>query len=615
MISLGLLMKIRKTFILLVLINFPLGIVFSQNVNHDTLAADFFRQFEKSHSGNKDSMNLMVNRLIQQVTAEYPGKAGLVLCSAGILLDDHDYDDAAMKSLRASLPLISKKKNPKEYINCALAMADVFYKAMKADSASHYVDLGYRVSQEELISQYDDDIYNDRARIANLSGQRLLAIDWYLKAADIQRQRKDSVGLGIVLGNIGALHINLKNYDEALKYLHESEMYNEHQKNEAALNDTYSNLAVAYNEHGKLSESIMYYYKSIFLSKKLKNDFQLARAFMNLASAFITEKKYAEAEAYLDSSNVICENNNIQFGLLLYKINQGQLILETGQISKGLALLEDAEQDMASYDMPGIQSELWEIISTGYEKDKQYQRALDYYKKFVALKDSIGGSETNRYVFELQTRYESEHSARQIEQLQKNIEKQKARNGYIVMGLGMLVIIILLIGVLLIIYRRAQQYKHRLAQEENEKLRLSIDIKDQELVSKAMNMAKINQMVLDVSEQLKKVSPGLTKEKTESLQQLLKNLESSLPTEAWKEFETRFEQVHKGFYDKLLTLYPDLSPAELKVCGFLRLNLTTKDIALLANRSSGTIDHSRSSIRSKMNLENDANLTTFLLSL
>ncbi len=46
-----------------------------------------------------------------------------------------------------------------------------------------------------------------------------------------------------------------------------------------------------------------------------------------------------------------------------------------------------------------------------------------------------------------------------------------------------------------------------------------------------------------------------------------------------------------------------------------KLNLNTKDIALLTNRSVGTIDNARSWIRKKMGLDNEANLTTFLLSL
>jgi tetratricopeptide (TPR) repeat protein/DNA-binding CsgD family transcriptional regulator len=608
-------MKTCKTLFLLTLLSIPIGYVFSQTINPETLASGFLRQFEKAEANNKDSVNLMVCRMIDRVKADFPKEAGLVLCSTGKLLNSQAHDDAALKCLRASLPLISKNKNPDEYIICALTIVDVFYKAMKSDSASYYSDLAQSFSKQRKINKFNDVIYNDKARIADLKGQLLLAIDWYLKAADIQRQKKDSASLGVVLANIGTLHTNLKNYDEAVKYLRESEIYNLHQKNQTPLNDTYINLAVTYQGQNKLSEAVGYSHKSIVLSKKLQNNQQLARVFMNLGITYRMEKKYTYAAAYFDSSTLICEKNNIQVGILLNKINQGQLMVETGQVGKGLALLQDAEKELARYKMPRIQSEFWKIISMGYEKDKQYLQALKYYKKFIELKDSIAGSETNQYVLELQTRYESERSARQIDQLQEGIEKQKAWNRFVLIGLGMAVIIILLLVVLLIFYKRAEKYKQWLVNEENAKLRLSMDVKNQELASKAMNMFKINQIVIDVGNQLKLVLPGLTKEKTDLLQQLLKNLESSLPTEAWKEFETRFEQVHNGFYDKLIIQYPDLSPTELKICGFLRLNLTTKDIALLTNRSIGTIDHSRSSIRRKMNLENDSNLTSYLLSI
>ncbi|MFZ4548584.1 MAG: tetratricopeptide repeat protein [Bacteroidales bacterium] len=608
-------MKISKKLFLLALLCIQIGYVFSQTINTETVAAVFLRQFEKSTTNNKDSVNLIVNRMIDRVKADYPEKAGLILCSAGKLLNEHAHDAAALKCLQQSLPLISKSKNPNEYIICTITIVDIFYKAMKADSASYYVEIAQKFSQQGKINKYNDVIFNDKARIADLKGERLVAIDWYLKAADLQRQKKDSANLGVVLSNIGILHTNLKNYDEAIKYLRESEIYNLHQKNQSNLNDTYCNLAVAYQEQEKFSEAVKYYHKSIFLSKKLKNDNQLARAFMNLGITYRNEKKYTYASAYFDSSTLICEKYNIQVGVLLNKINRGQLLVETGHVSKGISLLQDAEKELEAYKMPEIQSEFWKIISVGYEKNKQYQRALEYYKKFIELKDSIAGSETNRYVFELQSRYESERSARQIDLLQDRIEKQKARNRFVLISLGMAVIIIILLVVLMIIYKKAEKYKQRLINEENVKLRLSMDVKNQELVSKAMNMFKINQIVMDVGNQLKLILPGLSKEKTDSLQQLLKNLESSLPREAWKEFETRFEQVHKGFYDILVNRYPDLSPTELKVCGFLRLNLTTKDIALLTNRSIGTIDHSRSSIRKKLNLENDANLTTYLLSI
>ena len=80
----------------------------------------------------------------------------------------------------------------------------------------------------------------------------------------------------------------------------------------------------------------------------------------------------------------------------------------------------------------------------------------------------------------------------------------------------------------------------------------------------------------------------------------------------WKEFELRFGQVHKSFYQNLSKRFPDLSPNEKKICAFLRLNMTTKDIALMTYKSVNTINQARKRLRKKMNLPSSVNLITFL---
>ncbi len=96
------------------------------------------------------------------------------------------------------------------------------------------------------------------------------------------------------------------------------------------------------------------------------------------------------------------------------------------------------------------------------------------------------------------------------------------------------------------------------------------------------------------------------------VRQMIQRLKTGLPNESIKEFETLFEQINQSFFQKLINQFPQLSPAEIKLCGFLKLNLTTKDIATLSNRSSQTINNSRSSIRKKIKLENDDSLVLFL---
>ncbi|MFZ4462975.1 MAG: tetratricopeptide repeat protein [Bacteroidales bacterium] len=601
--------------VLLILLLIPLSALIAQPAGAIDLEQDFYSKIIKTHPGNADSILLHSEAFIQQALRLKNEETLSLLLKASILLTEHYYVESAGKCLRVGLQLSKSTRNEEKELEFYMAFTDMFYRNMQNDSARYYSDQAYKISQKENFSKFNSQIFNDKARIAEVSGNRLQAIDWYLKDVELLKNNHDTARLAVVLNNIAILHINMESYDQAIGYILESIKLNELLANEDALCNSYIDLAISYQENSNLQQAVIYYNKAIILSKKTNNDYQQARVFMNLANSKLMLGKFKESQAYLDSSTKLCVLNNMDAGLLFNKINQGELYLATAQNSKGLKQLQEAEIHNNSYNLPTITVELWRLLSEAYERNKDYPRALDYYKKHVTLFDSISGAETKRVILELQMRYNEEHTARQLETLQQSFDKQKTQIWYTIIGLVFSISIIFLLVALNYVSRRSANYKNRLAIEETEKLRLQMEMKDQELVSKAMNMSKINQMVLDVGNELKKLLPGLTKEKTDAFQHLLQNLESSLPSEAWKEFETRFEQVHKSFYDKLTALHPDLSPTEIKICGFLRLNLTTKDIAVLTNRSVGTIDNARSAIRKKMNLENDSNLTNFLLSL
>jgi len=79
-------------------------------------------------------------------------------------------------------------------------------------------------------------------------------------------------------------------------------------------------------------------------------------------------------------------------------------------------------------------------------------------------------------------------------------------------------------------------------------------------------------------------------------------------------FELRLSSNNEDFFKVLLSKYPDLSPAELKLCAYLRLNPSTKDLSLIMNRSMRTVESTRANIRKKMNLNPHDNLVTHLVS-
>jgi len=79
------------------------------------------------------------------------------------------------------------------------------------------------------------------------------------------------------------------------------------------------------------------------------------------------------------------------------------------------------------------------------------------------------------------------------------------------------------------------------------------------------------------------------------------------------ELENRITESNGDFYKNLLAAYPDLKPSELKLCSYLRLNLSTKELAEVLNKSVRTIENTRFSIRKKMGLGPEDNLVAQLI--
>ena len=98
------------------------------------------------------------------------------------------------------------------------------------------------------------------------------------------------------------------------------------------------------------------------------------------------------------------------------------------------------------------------------------------------------------------------------------------------------------------------------------------------------------------------------------MQSIIIDLQNVMDKEVWEEFEFRFQQVHRSFYENLQSRFPELSPAEIKLAAFLRLNMTTKDIASITGQSVKSLEVARARLRKKLGITNqDINLVNFLL--
>jgi DNA-binding CsgD family transcriptional regulator len=156
--------------------------------------------------------------------------------------------------------------------------------------------------------------------------------------------------------------------------------------------------------------------------------------------------------------------------------------------------------------------------------------------------------------------------------------------------------------------------KRTIAEQEALLLKDRLAFSQQELACKAMHLASQSEFKVKLLETTKDVYFHLDESGKESIKTVLRNLESHIDQSAWPEFETRFEKVHDAFFGRLQRLFPDLTPNDRRICAFLKLNMSTKDIALLTHRSPRSIESSRYRLKKKFGLGQEEDILTFLQS-
>jgi len=125
---------------------------------------------------------------------------------------------------------------------------------------------------------------------------------------------------------------------------------------------------------------------------------------------------------------------------------------------------------------------------------------------------------------------------------------------------------------------------------------------------------KKNEMLSHIAAKMKTIQKEAVKEETRSaLRTIMAELNKAVDEEAWEEFNIRFQQVHNDFFTKINEKYPTLSPNEQRLCAFLKLNMTTKEISELTGQRISTIEIARTRLRKKLGITNtQTNLVSFL---
>ena len=231
------------------------------------------------------------------------------------------------------------------------------------------------------------------------------------------------------------------------------------------------------------------------------------------------------------------------------------------------------------------------------------EEALSSLQEMLVFQDSANKIQNLHEVNQLMTKQEilsleKEYKHREfVEQLKHSREK-----------MGMFTIIIVLLGVvaiaLLLWNRKRILLKNKQIQEES--LKFELEARNRELASNVVSLMKKNEVFSEIISKLEQIKENAVKDETkEALTKVKKEIEKTIDGSFWDEFELRFKNVHSDFYDKLISQFPNLTSNELRLCAFLKMNLSTKDIASITGQNPRSIDKARERLRTKLGISND----------
>lgn len=465
-----------------------------------------------------------------------------------------------------------------------------------------------------------------------------------LEALRISREADDTEKTAQSLRRLGGRMINAGSFSLAGEYLYESLDLYEQLHDSVNISTIYILLGII-NYHLDNSQKALEYYRlGLDLSLKTKNQVNISASLNNLAAVYEMLKDYDQAMNYFEQAlEINKESNNVRWMANNY-LNIGIVKYKQHNYQESFPLLYKAESFYDSLENLSGVANAWAYLAKSYYAHGFGDSAYRFARKSLELSHQIGDLKTiilncetlvdyfqgierpDSVAYYKILNYETQDSLKEEEYLldlskleqQYNFQKQQQiialaqqRKDFVkvlfISGLAVLLLIIILL------YSRLRiKIRHNRLQKQH--IERELEFKNQELTANVVNLMKRNEILSDLQIRLKTIESTASKaEVKEAIRKIAIEIGKMTDKEILSEFEMRFKEVHRDFYDKLIKTYPDLWPSELKLCAFLRLNMTTKEISQLTGQTQASIEKARYRLRRKLNLPgSDVNLVSFL---
>jgi tetratricopeptide (TPR) repeat protein len=375
---------------------------------------------------------------------------------------------------------------------------------------------------------------------------------------------------------------------------------------EKNISRTLSNYGLAYLEKENYETALTYFRQAIASYKKEYNKEGTMEFYSNMGVAFIYAEKHDSATYYLDKSLLLAKetpglDDDAERLMYLGVFNQ-----EIGKNDKALSYLLDAFKlinDLSSFRSKIL---VCEGLADAYAGTGQYKEAHDFRNKEKLYRDSLRiiSLEESSLSYKYKSELDDLKNRNRIQQIEKDKESERFQFWVVI---GILAIILLTGFVIFLVFRHRSNQKRLFLLNEKEKLEknqvtLELEANEREVAAKSMFLLEKDNLINNISDKLRATLPKLEGESYTVVNGLISELHFSINNKRWDEFELRFNKVHPKFIHNLEKKHPKLSNNERKLCSFLMMNMSSKDISSITGQTVHSINIARSRLRNKLDL-------------
>ena len=524
-----------------------------------------------------------------------------------------------------------------------LSLADKFKKTEKGEALSYALEAykyAYNINENQklweaafLVAElyYDNDSMGKALEYSNLA---LSYIDGSSSALKMAKSYKQ----------MGSLLMHLYDYETAGDYLLKALKIFEQENHTSELANVNNLIGYLYYGLSDIDKAQKYYTRGLDYALQSGDSIQLARALNNLAAVFEAQNKFDKAQEYF---NEACQINTLMkldkkvamnllnlgiiqiskveavhaFNFFYRSIALATELNDIGLLVKNYIQLSRAHEQLNNADSAYYYAfkayEISTIEKLIMSQTKAIYRLYSYFEligiadsanlyglKFYQLEDSLNWTQQLSTMSNLELQYEFR------KQQQEDKFKQERRDLNRIIFIGSLIFTLIII---LLLYARL-----RIRNKHNRLLRLQLEkdleVRNKELTTGVMYSIQKNKVLSTLTEGLLEIEQKAVKEETrDAIKKISNKIHESVESNAWEEFEVRFQQVHTDFYETLAHNHPDLTQNEKRLCAFLRLDMSSKEISRITGQNISALEVARIRLRKKLGISHtDTNLNAFL---